>query len=276
MRDHDTPAERRREPTGDAVEPAPEDAVRSAASGLSNSALSALLRRGPYDERDVMRATVMRQLQRAGGNRAVQAQTRAGGTAPSTVSSGQEVVGFPSSSTSAGLDAALVGAAGGPLEHTPSRPLIHRQSAPASTPAPPPQEEKRYKVMLSTGTFEDLTEAEAVAKLSESYDSLSHEVEQDAGHHEILQKDRASNVAVGAGGFIADLFIGRDLPPVSIWEKPRNLLTAAKLALGSGAVQEAGDALKQAGDAYRESRAKWRTYNDDLELEEARPRSPSR
>lgn len=155
----------------------PEAAVRRLASGLGNSALSALLREGRYDERgaagDVTRARIMQQLQRTGGNRAAQrwpqTESRARDGTPPAAPVDQELPGAGTLSASAGVDPVLAGGTGGALERSPSRPLIHRQTAPPANPDPPPQEGKRYKVTLSTGTFEDLTEAEAVAKLSESY-----------------------------------------------------------------------------------------------------------
>ncbi len=153
------------------------------------------------------------------------------------------------------------------FDHT-SRALQRQAGQPETAPAQEPEQppEKRYTVRLTTGTFEKLTEEEALGKLWSAYEDLNRQVERFAGEHETLKQSRDANVAVGAGGFLADLFMGKKLPPVSIWDKPRNLLTAAKLALSTRAIPEAGNNLKQAGDAYKDSKAKFDSYRDDLQV----------
>ena len=61
----------------------------------------------------------------------------------------------------------------------------------------------------------------------------------------------------------ADL-VGDDMPPVAMWEAPKNHLMAARAALGSKDVAAASDSLKLADEAYQDCRKHWTTYKEQL------------
>jgi hypothetical protein len=125
---------------------------------------------------------------------------------------------------------------------------------------------KVYTVKLSTGTAKDVSAPEAVAFMMQAYNSIRRQIDLAAGEHETLKRSRDQNFWVGTGGFLADTFMGRDIPPLKIWDKPRNMLALARVALKPDSVETAGNALKQAQDAYRDASATYQTYLDELEM----------
>jgi len=153
--------------------------------------------------------------------------------------------------------------------------IIQRQATSAEAPAtmPPPEEtlmsggelveETRYNLTLSTGTFKELTEAEALNVLADVHYKTKFNVDILAGEHEIVKQSRDQDFFVGLGGAITDL-VGDTMPPVKMWDEPKGALGAAAAALRARNIEGAVGSLGRADAAYQKCKDRWLSYKDQL------------
>jgi hypothetical protein len=125
------------------------------------------------------------------------------------------------------------------------------------------QAEKRYKITLSTGTRDNLTEGEAIVVLNEAHDSLSRDLELYEGEHKMIKQNRDTDAFIGVGGFLTDLF-GEDFPDVAMWDEPRGHLARARTALWTKNFEAAGSELAAAHSSYQKCKETWLSYKEQL------------
>jgi len=149
---------------------------------------------------------------------------------------------------------------------TPGEGMIQRQEAgPASAPAPAPapdtdaQQEQRYNLTLSGDSLSNLTRDQAIAALANHFDWTNNRVDQLSGEHKLLKQNRDDHWLIGS---MADLAGGVSMPPLEMWDEPRNQLNAARAALGAKDVQGAANALIQADTAYKSCKDRYIAYKD--------------
>jgi hypothetical protein len=147
--------------------------------------------------------------------------------------------------------------------------VLQRQPGP-QTPIGPPAPSasgapmaKTYNLTLSTGTFNGLTETDALLKLAQAYTSLEHGVDAGRGEHGILFGMRSDGFFNAIGAMLVEI-TGEKFPSTNIWDEASSLLVRAQQHLIGRRPEEAATALHDAKVAYDKASKEWEGYKDQL------------
>ena len=143
----------------------------------------------------------------------------------------------------------------------PGAAVQRQESADPAQPATVPA----VTIETDQGTLSNLPVAQALAVLADKIDWCGNRIELEAGDHDATA--RLHSGAMGTwneiGAAVSDVFGGfLSMPPLSIWDKPRADIAAARAAARAGDPVAAGAALRAAGESYQASREQYLTYKE--------------
>jgi hypothetical protein len=143
---------------------------------------------------------------------------------------------------------------------------IQRESAPSTSAGPnasvaPP--EKKYNLTLSTGTFNDLSETQALLKLAEAYTTLEHAVDAGRGEHGIVFGMRSEGFFNAIGALLTEI-TGEKFPDMGIWDDASRLLVRAHGDLIGRRPEAAALDLLDAKTAYDKASKEWEAFKNQM------------